>query len=241
MKVKKLLGFCAAFAATALMTMAVQAATFKTKSVVSDDTVTVTINVSDMTQLNGYVANVGYDADILSPVVQGKDVLGLDCYATSLISNDSGMLLAEPTDTDKNGTNDTVTVSWAAGAPIAIDSENGTDVASVTFKVLNKKTTTVSISASQVAEASDKLVDNSELKGVDSEITFAADFLRGDANGDGVVNDKDATLISQYVVKLDTIESANMLKADANNDGEVNDKDATLISQYVVKLDTISE
>ena len=52
----------------------------------------------------------------------------------------------------------------------------------------------------------------------------------GDANGDGVVNGTDATLLLQYAAGWNV--EIDRVAADANCDGTVNGNDATLLLQY---------
>lgn len=59
-----------------------------------------------------------------------------------------------------------------------------------------------------------------------------ADCLWGDANHDGKVNGKDATLILQYYAGEIGEDQLCMERTDVNGDGVLNGKDATLILQY---------
>lgn len=64
---------------------------------------------------------------------------------------------------------------------------------------------------------------------------FEEDCLWGDANHDGKVNAKDATLVLQYSV--DTLAEGQFFctkRTDVNGDGKINAKDATLILQHSV-------
>lgn len=60
--------------------------------------------------------------------------------------------------------------------------------------------------------------------------------LLGDANADGVVNVKDATLIQKAVAGLVSLDETAELVADADLNGTVNVKDATAIQKYVAGL-----
>ncbi len=62
--------------------------------------------------------------------------------------------------------------------------------------------------------------------------------LLGDANEDGVVNVKDATLIQKHVASIVNLSSAAITLSDVNGDGTVNVKDATAIQKYVASIDT---
>ena len=67
------------------------------------------------------------------------------------------------------------------------------------------------------------------------------DFIWGDANGDGIVNIKDAVLLSQYLAAYDYGTGTSTVSvsqgADANGDGALNIKDAVLLSQYLAAYD----
>lgn len=58
--------------------------------------------------------------------------------------------------------------------------------------------------------------------------------ILGDANGDGRVDVKDATLVQKHVVKMAEISSENLAVADFNGDGKIDVKDASAIQKYVV-------
>ena len=62
--------------------------------------------------------------------------------------------------------------------------------------------------------------------------------LLGDANGDGVVNVKDATEIQKAVAGLLTLNETEKLYADADQNGVVNIKDATAIQKWVAGIET---
>ena len=64
----------------------------------------------------------------------------------------------------------------------------------------------------------------------------SSEKLLGDANGDGKVDVKDATLIQKYVVLMADIAPENLSVADYNKDGYVNVKDATDIQKTTVFL-----
>lgn len=59
----------------------------------------------------------------------------------------------------------------------------------------------------------------------------------GDANGDLIVDDADATALMQYAVGWDI--EVQPLAADVNGDGKVNGDDATLLLRYLADWDVI--
>ncbi len=62
--------------------------------------------------------------------------------------------------------------------------------------------------------------------------------LRGDSDGNGTVNIKDATLIQKYVADLAKLNVMQYKCADANADGSTNIKDATEIQKYIADIKT---
>ena len=69
-------------------------------------------------------------------------------------------------------------------------------------------------------------------------------YLRGDVNGDNLVDTVDATQIQQYYAKLSangevTFNERQLLSADVNNDDLVDTVDATQIQQYYAKLSAV--
>ncbi|MDP4119925.1 MAG: starch-binding protein [Bacillota bacterium] len=76
---------------------------------------------------------------------------------------------------------------------------------------------------------------------LDSEIIWVtktenATTLIGDANCDGSVNLKDATIIQKYLAMVSTLTSQGLINADVNHDSAVTLKDATMIQKYLVGL-----
>ncbi len=62
--------------------------------------------------------------------------------------------------------------------------------------------------------------------------------LRGDSDGNGTVNVKDATLIQKYVADLAVLNDMQHKCADADVSGTVNIKDATVIQKHIAGLKT---
>lgn len=65
---------------------------------------------------------------------------------------------------------------------------------------------------------------------------FAADPMRGDANGDGRVNTTDARRVLQFAADMLDEEEFPFTDADVNEDGKVNTTDARLILQYAAGM-----
>jgi len=62
----------------------------------------------------------------------------------------------------------------------------------------------------------------------------AADGLKGDVDGNGVVNTADARMVLQSMVGKLTLTEEQTLRADINGDGKIDTVDARLILQYIV-------
>ena len=60
-----------------------------------------------------------------------------------------------------------------------------------------------------------------------AEVRFYRAFLPGDANGDGVVDDKDASILGAH-----WLQSGDWGDGDFNRDGKVNDKDAAILAAH---------
>lgn len=64
----------------------------------------------------------------------------------------------------------------------------------------------------------------------------AGDYLKGDADCDGKVNVKDATLIQKHVAKIVEMNAQAQKNADVDDNGTINIKDATNIQKFVANL-----
>lgn len=248
MKLKSVFGALVAFGAMALMAVGVQAATYSAGAVspsegVAEVPVIVTPSESESSvSVNGYIMKLTYDKTKVTPQVSAtKDATGADCYATvgTDFAGANTVLVSDKTATD--GNNETLAVAWASSTPVSVTSAS--TMAFVDFAVADGTTGDIPITVELTALTNDGSTDTASTATVaNGTITINAEqFLRGDANGDGVVDILDAAKISQYVNSLEVIEQKYMLQADANNDGSVDILDAAKISQYVNSLETISE
>lgn len=64
-----------------------------------------------------------------------------------------------------------------------------------------------------------------------------AQFVKGDANGDGNVNARDARLMLRFAAQMIGAEELDTLAADLNGDGKVNARDARMALRIAAKLD----
>lgn len=76
----------------------------------------------------------------------------------------------------------------------------------------------------------DSEIDSDSLASVSAYINLAN---VGDANGDGMINIKDATLIQKFLANLQSLSTFSMHTSDVNNDGRVTIKDATAIQKKI--------
>ena len=248
MKLKSVFGALVAFGAMALMAVGVQAATYSAGAVspsegIAEVPVIVTPSESESSvSVNGYIMKLTYDKTKVTPQVSAtKDATGADCYATvgTDFAGANTVLVSDKTATD--GNNETLAVAWASSTPVSVTAAS--TMAFVDFAVAEGTTGDIPITVELTALTSDGSTDTASTATVaNGTITINAEkFLRGDANGDGVVDIKDATLIGQSTVGLGIIAEENKLKADANADGVIDIKEATLIGQYTVGLGVIPD
>lgn len=76
--------------------------------------------------------------------------------------------------------------------------------------------------------------------GTDGSVTVgASNIVYGDANGDGIVNSIDATMVTRYSLKSAKLSDEALVRCDVNGDGAVNSIDATIITRYALKVITV--
>lgn len=242
---KKLFGALVAMGAMVLMAVGVQAATYSAGVAspgagIAEIPVMVTPEEGQTESVNGYVMTLTYDSTKVTPVVAGQDVTGADCYAEAGESFANGVLVSDVVKTE--GNNVTLAVAWASADAVNVDAQ--AELANVDFKVAETATGDVPITVAVTALTNDgnSEADIDTITVGNGEITIdAEDFLRGDANGDGVVDGRDSALIEQSLVSLGSILDENKLRADANNDSTIDARDAALIVQSLVGLATIPD
>ncbi|MBQ6467712.1 MAG: glycoside hydrolase family protein [Clostridia bacterium] len=62
--------------------------------------------------------------------------------------------------------------------------------------------------------------------------------VTGDMNGDGKINNRDASMVIRYLVDKEVANLAQLTAIDVNGDGNVNNRDASMISRYLVGKET---
>lgn len=94
------------------------------------------------------------------------------------------------------------------------------------------------ITTSPIATSPTGIITDPATKPSESDPVVDKGIL-GDADGNGIVNVKDATLIQKVVAGISTFANdTNRANADANCDKSVNVKDATAIQKYVAGIET---
>lgn len=63
--------------------------------------------------------------------------------------------------------------------------------------------------------------------------------VTGDYNGDGIINNRDAAMITRYLVDKESASLTQLTAIDVNGDGYVNNRDASMVSRYLVGKETI--
>ena len=65
--------------------------------------------------------------------------------------------------------------------------------------------------------------------------------MRGDVNGDGGIDVRDATMIERYIAKIISLTDEEKRVADVNKDGGIDVRDSTTIKRHVAKIILIEE
>ena len=64
-------------------------------------------------------------------------------------------------------------------------------------------------------------------------------IVYGDYDGNGSVNNKDASRIMRYLVSKETPDEYQLYASDVNKDGDVNNRDAAMVSRFLVGKETL--
>ena len=100
----------------------------------------------------------------------------------------------------------------------------------------------------QIVDINGNVLEDSALVGTGSVIKFMNGetvldevyiVVAGDMNGDGYVNNRDAAMITRYLVEKETADFCQMVAIDVNGDGFVNNRDASMVSRYLVGKETL--
>ncbi|MBR3965573.1 MAG: Ig-like domain-containing protein [Clostridia bacterium] len=220
----------------------------------SAGTATITVTTADGSKKATCVVTVSALEEPLNPdaaVIVVNDVTtraGETFDVTVDVANNPGMCFLQVTlEYDKS----VLTLKGASNGSVLSAFENGVNLQWSADADSSKNGTLVTLTfeVNENAGSGDYTVNTIFREAYDSDINdvvftvsagtiTVADFIYGDANGDGEVNGKDAVLLRKYMVNYnyDTGTSSVVVSsgADANGDGTVNGKDAVLLRKYMV-------
>ena len=189
-----------------------------TVTATAGDTVTVAVRLQNNPGFGGMAYDVTYDNTVLELVSYALDLGGGIC-------TDSGA------DTYPNRIN----FQYAGTANVTGDGV----LVTLTFKV--KDTAASGFTAIRVVPTDGTVFGYDGRAEVDFDLTPVnggieiIDYLKGDINGDGKVNNRDAARLMQYLAGWDVDYVAAAL--DVNDDGKVNNRDAARLLQYLAGWD----
>jgi hypothetical protein len=244
MKVKKLLGFCVAFAAASLMTSAVYAAKYSVESTSSKagEEVTLSVKVAPndgetSTSVNGFALQITYDSDVLTPVAETVASTDDDsAYATTRYATNElakGIMVSDVIDNTDG--DDIVAVGWADTDAVTVEDE--TTVATITFAVKSDTTETstdLDVVVKADAKSDTELAETSEV--AEGTVTLGEDFLYGDVTADGFVKAVDVVYAAEYSVGLTNLTEDQIKRANVDGQDGVKAGDVVEIAEYSVGL-----
>ncbi|MBQ8795566.1 MAG: hypothetical protein IJZ54_04000 [Clostridia bacterium] len=152
---------------------------------------------------------------------------------------------AETTEATKASETTEITEVTQTAATKATEPATETTVLTETTEVTKVTEATEATEASaeatvptQSTEATESSTENStEATETTSSVDELVPYLMGDADLNGKVNVKDATLIQKHAAKIAALEGDSKVTADVNGDGKINVKDATVIQKFVAKIE----
>ena len=176
-------------------------------------------NPEDSTEMEVITKELGEDLDL-----NKEETVYVPGYLLTIedLTNGKASFSIEKTMMVVPNSETTFTVTCDKACVVAVKNEDGTYTVLPCTDVEGEHTFTVA-----VAEA-------------DVTVVVA---LKGDANLDGEVNTKDATLVKQVYLgtgAFETDEALQNLTGDATGDGKITTKDSTLIKQVYLEMNTIN-
>lgn len=180
------------------------------------ETIQVTVSLENNPGLASAILNVSFDTSILT--LQSVE------YNTAM-----GGQTVPP-----QSMNSPVTLYWVS--PFADMSEDCV-FATLTFKVSEnaKEGDNTKVNITYEADNVYNLAEENIALNVMPGTVAVIDYIPGDINGDGVLNNKDVTRLMQYFAGWDV--TVNTPALDVNNDGSHNNKDVTRLMQYLAGWD----
>lgn len=237
--------------------------TFTAKYIPEDEFVTVSLNKSKYRLFNGtsttlvasltpsnvedsYVYWTSSDENVAVVDDNGKvTAVGKGTAEIYAISNITGHVAVCKITVISNIDDD---ITLVDGTGLGFDSEGQlrgisvgeNTVAEVTALFENESLTFVDINGNELAD--DDLVGTGTViklineDQVEDEVVVA---VTGDYNGDGLINNRDAAMITRYLVDKESASLTQLTAIDVNGDGYVNNRDASMVSRYLVGKETI--
>ncbi len=179
-------------------------------------TVTVTVRTEKNSGIVSFKLDIGYDAALLELLsIEGGDFDGA---------------VFGPT------TNNPIAVSWVDA--ITPNNETNGVVATLTFLVKDDapECTTPITLAYDADDVYDYDFENVTFDTVDGTVTII-DYISGDVNDDGLVNNKDIGILQRYLNGW-TVD-INLYAANVNEDDSINNKDIGILQRHLNGWDTI--
>lgn len=170
---------------------------------------------ADLNTICGYVAEVIYNPNELTPVLVGSDILGDECYAKSNLS--TGFLNADLVEDGR------IVIGWADKSAADLKEISGI-VANVVFNVNENTTateTTVSSKLFQIARYPDVMAND--------EINYSENFVIGKSDSDAdTVESGSSVIISSGDYVVENPDLINLPGTPIIEDETVNQQDETL-------------
>ena len=178
----------------------------------------VNISLKNNPGIVGMNLDIKYDTSVLKLVsVKDGGILGTNAHKPELVSP--------------------YTLSWSNDTSTTNFSSNGV-IATLTFEVKNgTKEGDYSISAYydySNMDIYDKNLNKINFTTVNGKISIS-DYLCGDVNDDGKVNNLDRVYLTRYLAKWNDYQNINLSAADVNLDGRVNNLDKVILTRYLAK------
>ncbi len=192
------------------------ALTFKVQSskTIAGKTVKVDIIISNNPGIAGFSFKVGYDSSVMALV---------DYECPDWEANSSSF--------HENPDNNPVGFAWSTPT----DYIKNTVLLTLVFRIKEDAPTgDYDIILSTTDVVSNQRGEEIEFNLVSNKISVI-DCTYGDANGDNVVNSKDAVLLAQYLANWDI--EIDELAADCNKDDQITAMDSVLLAQYLASWD----
>lgn len=176
------------------------------------ETFTVDVSIKNNSGIVGLRTYVGYDADVLE-----------------LVSIAAGEYFSDTTFGPL--TNNPISILWDDSLASSNNTTNGV-VATLTFKVREgAETCNTEITLTYDPEdVYDENFDNVEFA-VENGTIAVIEYISGDVNSDGLVNNKDLGVLRRFLNDWDV--TIDELASDVNRDGNVNNKDLGILRRYL--------